>query len=230
MSIKETSAHRVLILGPPRSGATSLRSAFNRLPKGIAKAEKCHVYSSHERQKCPPDQVETVILIYREPIDRYISLFFHTCTVPDYPYYFGTQDEVKSATTQQLIDHFKKFDWSQFSLTNYNYYVDVLNHYFGIPIIKVVNFIHSDLKYQSLRGHHIDDSGQPQMGKSVNCILLKTHFLDQSVKKLNSITKLKIDHIPHHKTSTKAWYSQKYQDFKTQFFSMYKIIRKDEPL
>ncbi len=227
MSVKKSSTevegHRVLILGPPRCGSTSLRSAFNRLPKNVAKAEKYHVYSSHERQKFPPHEVQTVILIYREPVERCISLFFHTCTVPDHPYYFGTQQEVESASTQQLIDHFKKFDWSQISWTNYNYYVDILKHYFDIPMIKIVNFIHSDLKYQSLRGHLMDDAGKPIPGKSINCILLKTPFLDQSVKKLNAITKLKIDHIPHHKTATKTWYAQHYQDFKAQFYAMYKI-------
>jgi hypothetical protein len=95
--------NELIIVGPFRTGATSVRDSFKDCVN--VRASKVYNYDNL------PETVDGIIMIYRNPIDLYVSAFFADCTKPEYPYYFGTRKDVLKAPIRKLIAHFWKFPW-----------------------------------------------------------------------------------------------------------------------
>ena len=201
---KKNKTKEILVFNPFKVGSSTLEYILNRMEN--TKATKFHAYDLKQQTRVPPENVHSVILVYRNPIELYMSAFFEDCTQSAYPYYYGTQEQVRSATAEQLVNHFNKFDWTQYQWLNYGYYIEQLNKIFDVDKNDVWSFINSNEKYKVLNGRH--------NAKNVVCLLLKTKHLYESVDVINSALDVELKKMECHRAAKNRWYFSKYKEFK----------------
>jgi hypothetical protein len=199
----------IVVFNPFRVGSSSIQEALNRCNSKNLKVYKLHSYSKKEREIIHPRDLEAIIVIYRPPLDRYISAFFEDCTKPEYPYYYGTTEKFQSAPISELVKHFKKFNWNEYDWLNYNYYFQKIQKMFKIDINCVENFIYSPEKIMMLNGTHRQ--------KRIKCLFLKLDSLESSRQLINNFLDVKIEKINVcHKTL-----NPKYIEFIKAFKELY---------
>ena len=199
---------QVVIFSPFRVGASTIEKTLNEISN--VRAKKIYTYTDKEAESIPPQTIDTIVLIYRDPIDRYISAFFADCTKKEYPYYFGSCEKVLATPINELIKHFNKFRWTEFGWLSYDYYIHVLDATFSINIVDIQLFINSQSKQQILLGQYEQ--------KPIKCLLLKTQYLDQSVGIINQVFNSNIKSMPKCHSHQNQWYSKKYIEFIKQFY------------
>ena len=202
----------IVILTPFRVGSTSVREALSGIPN--LSIHKLHTYGPYEYHIIKPDKVDGVILIYRKPIDIYISAYFADCDKPEYPYYFGTRDDVMAAPIDQLINHFKSFKWETYGWLNYDYYIDTLKKTFNVDPIGIKGFMDSPdhITHKVCVGKYHNQS------KFMVVLLLKTNKLDQSMVIINNTFNIHIENMNRYqRQDQESWCSQKYVEFITKY-------------
>lgn len=193
----------ILVFNPFKVGSSTLEEMINRTPN--LRATKFHSYDQSQQKKIPPEKVSATILVYRDPIELYMSAFFEDCNKPSYPYYYGTNEDVLAASTDQLINHFNKFPWETYQWLNYEYYINQLNTLFNINKQEITNFMKSCEKYKVIKGDYLS--------KPIVCLLLKTKYLNQSVEIINQTLGTNIIKMEKHRAAENRWYNQKYIEF-----------------
>ena len=208
MSI-DSNAQKILILTPFRVGSTSIQKTL--LSQTDLTVHKLHSYDQQDYKIIPPNLVNAIIFIHRQPIDLYISAYFADCTRPEYPYYFGTLKQVLDAPIDTLIAHFKSFNWETFGWLNYDYYINTLHETFKIDTDEIKAFISSDSKekFKLLVGQ--SDS------QFILFIMLKTQYLDESLHIINTVLNVNVKKMEKHRTAQASAYAKKYFDFKKRF-------------
>lgn len=202
-----TEKKNVVILNPFKAGSSTLEEILNKSPHIFSK--KFHTYSPEDMKIMPPETVSHVIMIYRDPIDLYISAFFEDITKPEYSYYYGSQEKVLNASPDDLINHFKKFPWPIYGWLNYTYYINTIGDTFEIDKSNIVNFISSQDTHKIINGQYKNNN--------IVCLLLKTKHLNDSVDVINNVFNVNIKNMEKHRNGENMWYGEKYIQFKKRY-------------
>lgn len=199
----------VVILNPFKAGSSTFEAILNKFSH--VKSKKFHSYGDKDKLVMPLNRVTDVVMIYRDPLDLYMSAQFEDISKHEYPYYYGTKEEVLAASTENLITHFEKYPWSSYKWLNYQYYIDTIHTNFNINKQDIVNFIKSDHKYKILSGNY---------GKNkINCLLLKTKHLNDSLHMVNYTFNIDLKNMERYRNGELNWYGEVYKKFKQAYLA-----------
>jgi hypothetical protein len=162
----------------------------NILTKNNIPHVKLHSYDNLEQNQYPIESITHVISVRRDPLKLYMSAFFEDIDkIEDYPYAFGTSEDVENATVEELITHFNKQDWKRYRWLNFDYYNEWLENFKKL-------------------GKHI---------LLLNCDTLSNNIVDKFHTFLKR--SLVIDSTPTHVRTIENQFGKKYQEFKEKLLS-----------
>lgn len=174
---------KILILSPFKTATTSLLVTFmdNNIP----------VIKLHGFDETFDTDYTHIFLVSRDKHKLYLSAFFQDIDNPEFEYYYGSQDDVLSASDDELINHYSKFDFTKYEHLNIEHYVDLINKYFNADIN-----IDSDYSIDNTTGKYI--------------IHIKLECLDKVFSEVCHLSGLPQLELQSHNSSTYKWYSQVY--------------------
>lgn len=158
--------------------------------------------------------------IIRKPTDIYLSAYFQDINCKNYPYYFGDENKVLKTPTQELVDHFLKFNWDNFSQCSYFFNFQQI---YNFTKIKIMNNT-----FNKTKGYSIYKSPVRKI-KVVVLTIESLSKIQNILSELGFNIEKNIENIKDN-NADKKWYSEKYKDFKknipSSFFEKYQYIDK----
>ena len=185
---------KILILSPFKTATTSLNCTF--------KNNNIDVVKTHSYEKEYHDLYSHVFVVTRNQIDTYISAFFQDIDNPEFEYYFGEKEKVLNSSTEELIEHFNKFDWKSYDHLNKEYYLKLLQDHFDVDIL-----IDEDEKYRI------------ETKNGMFFILLRCEYLDEVFDEICDRVKIPKIELERHNVASYKWYNEIYLKFKDKMKS-----------
>jgi len=183
------------IISPFKTGTTSLNTAlFNA---GI-KTLKSHGFNDEISKTHPPNSFTHIFLLLRDPKSTYLSAYFQDIDIVDYSYYYGDREKVLNADPNELIEHFKSFNWNLFPHVNHDYFYECIEKYFNVNLKR----IDEDEKFWI----------SEKMGTFF--IIIRTEKLNEVIDEVCFRVGLPKLVIEKHNNSQDKWYVKKYEEVK----------------
>jgi len=209
---------RIILITPYKTGSTTLsKSLQNDGFKAIAERNENidYLYRKYNyfmvkghtaipRTFLDKNKFDVWFTIIRKPTEIYPSAYFQEIINSGHTTYYGNKDKVLAADIKDMIKHFMKYDWDKMSHTSYDFNFNEIYKYTHVDIMK--------LNFDKKRGFSIYKS--PIRTTKVIVLTIESIF---KYKKILQMLGLNIkDTIKQNRNVSKnKWYSNKYEEFKS---------------
>jgi hypothetical protein len=118
----------IYIVGPFKSATSTLEYRFQSgLDQDKYKSIKSHWFYDFT------DDYDTIVIPLRDPEIMYKSAFFQDITDKSYPYFYSEeQQNVLSASIEDLVNHYYQFDFSKYYWLNYDNILEYIKENYDI--------------------------------------------------------------------------------------------------
>ena len=197
---------KIAIIAPFKTGTWAVRKAINESEdfEGV----QLHSYSAEDQAKYPLSEFSGVINIRRSAPERYWSGFFEDIDQPAYPYFFGTKEKVLATPIEELVNHYKKFDWETYGWLNNEHFDFVLADLFDI---------HSVPDRMGISLFRSSGTSDRPLGRTIPVALMWTEDLNLWSETLADFFGIQgMGQIEKHHSGDEKWYAAKYRLFKEE--------------
>jgi hypothetical protein len=215
---------RIILITPFKTGSTTLSKSLqndgfmvvaerNKNIEYLYKRYNYFIVKGHTaipRTFLNQNKFDVWFTIIRKPTEIYPSAYFQEITNSGHSTYYGDKDKVLGANVNHMIEHFMKYDWDKMSHTSYDFNFDEIYKYTNIDITK--------LTFDKKRGFSIYKSPI----RTTKVVVLTIESISKYKKMLQMLgLDIKNNTIQNSNISKNKWYSNKYEEFKTNLPSSY---------
>ena len=215
---------RIIIITPFKTGSTTLSKSLqkdgflavaerNKNIESLYKRYNYFIVKGHTaipRKFLNENKFDVWFTIIRKPTEIYPSAYFQEITNIGHSTYYGDKDKVNGANVNDMIEHFMKYDWDKMSHTSYDFNFDEIYKYTNVDIMK--------LTFDKKKGFSIYKSPI----RTTKVVVLTIESISKYKKMLQMLGLYIQDNtIQNSNISKNKWYSEKYDEFKTNLPSSY---------